>query len=116
MKYLDLVQVYEQLESTSKRLEKTYIIAEFLKKTDVKDLPKITLLLQGKLFPSWDEQKIGVASRLVLKAIKIGTGISEDNMLYVYDGKDSAVSESFLLPPPVAKAIRDAVKEIKHEH
>ncbi|HLD42126.1 MAG TPA: ATP-dependent DNA ligase, partial [archaeon] len=32
--------------------------------------------MQGKLFPSWDERKIGVASRLILKAINTSTGIT----------------------------------------
>ncbi len=38
--------------------------------------------------------------------------ISEDDMLYVYSNpdKDSYASESFLLPRPIAKAIRDACK------
>lgn len=80
MKYLDLARVYEQLESTSKRLEKTNIIAEFLKKVEVAELPRITILLQGKLFPSWDEQKIGVAARLIIKAIKTSAGVSEDKI------------------------------------
>ena len=34
----------------------------------------IILLLQGRIFPRWDETKIGVASRLVLKSINIATG------------------------------------------
>ncbi len=76
MEYIKLVKIYEELEKTTKRLEKTYIISEFLKTTNVDDLPVITLLLQGKLFPNWDENKIGVASRLILKAINTATGIS----------------------------------------
>ena len=75
MEYLKLVEIYEKLEGTSKRLEKTHIIAEFLKKTNIDDLPVIVLMLQGKLFPNWDDNKIGVASRLVLKAIHTATGI-----------------------------------------
>ena len=76
MKYIELVDVYEKLESTTKRLEKTFIISEFIKKTPWGDLHEIILLLQGRVFPSWDEQKIGVASRLILKAINTATGIS----------------------------------------
>jgi len=76
MKYVKLVEIYEKLEKTSKRLEKTHIIAEFLKKTSVDDLSVIVLMLQGKLFPNWDDNKIGVASRLILKAINTATGIS----------------------------------------
>ena len=76
MKYVDLVEIYRQLEETTKRLNKIYIISEFLKKTPNEDIGHIVLLLQGKLFPNWDPRKIGVASRLVLKAINISTGIT----------------------------------------
>jgi len=76
MKYLKLVEIYQKLEETSKRLAKTYIISRFLKEADTDSLPTITLLLQGKLFPNWDEHKMGVASRLVLKAINVSTGLT----------------------------------------
>ena len=76
MKYLYLAQIYEKLESTSKRLEKTFYISKLLKKTEEGDIQHIVLLLQGKLFPDWDETKIGVSSRYVLKAISIATGIN----------------------------------------
>lgn len=76
MEYIKLVEIYKKLEETTKRLEKTHIISEFLKTIDIENLPIITLLLQGKLFPNWDENKIGVASRLILKAINTSTGIS----------------------------------------
>ena len=76
MRYLDLAQIYEKLESTSKRLEKTFYISKLLKKTEEGDIQHIVLLLQGKLFPDWDETKIGVSSRYVLKAISIATGIN----------------------------------------
>lgn len=76
MKYSELAAVYQQLESTSKRLAKTKIISELLKKTNTEDIDKITLLLQGRVFPWYDESKLGVASKLVIKAINKATGIS----------------------------------------
>src|SRR3989338_2224854 len=75
MNYKDLVAVYEKLESTTKRLEKTYYVAKLLRDSNDKDLPVLILLLQGVIFPAWEEKKIGVASRLVLKAINVATGI-----------------------------------------
>jgi DNA ligase 1 len=74
MQYKQLVECYDKLESTSKRLEKTYYISELLKKTSMDDLQITALLLQGKIFPGWDESKIGVASRLILKAINVASG------------------------------------------
>ena len=76
MKYIDLVEVYQKLDSTTKRLEKTYFISELLRETPLEDLSRITLLLQGKIFPPWDERKIGVASRMVLKSINLATGLN----------------------------------------
>ena len=75
MQYIKLVDIYQQLEKTSKRLEKTYILSEFLKTIPKDDIGDIVLLLEGKLFPDWDERKSGVASRLILKAINTSTGI-----------------------------------------
>ncbi len=75
MKYIELVELYEKLDKTSKRLAKTNLIAELLKKTREDDLDEIMLLLQGRVFPRHDERVIGVANRLVIKAISKATGI-----------------------------------------
>ena len=80
MEYIKLVDVYKEIEGTTKRLEKTFIISEFLKNLHDDDLETSVLLLQGKVFPNWDERKIGVASRLVLKAINKATGIRSDKI------------------------------------
>lgn len=78
MEYKKLVDLYQEIESTSKRLEKTYLVSEFLKHTDVDDLPRITLLFQGKVFPQFDERKLGVAARMVIKSLNKSLGISAD--------------------------------------
>ena len=75
MKYEVLVGVYEQLEGTSKRLEKTFYLSEFLKTVSEKDLSRVMLLVQGKVFSAWDERKLGMAARLLLKAINIASGV-----------------------------------------
>ncbi len=76
MDYKTLCEVYQKLESTSKRLEKTQYVAEFLKKITDKELPTILLLLEGLVYQRYEtEKKIGVASRLVIKALQVATGI-----------------------------------------
>jgi ATP-dependent DNA ligase I len=75
MKYLYLVDLYKKLESTSKRLEKTYYLSEFLKEIEVEELGKFMLLLQGTVFELWDPRKIGVAAKLIIKAINLSSGI-----------------------------------------
>lgn len=80
MKYLALAQTYEQLAATSKRLEKTDILTTLLRQTPTEDLPQITLLIQGKVFPAHDERKIGIAAKLVLKALNLATGTSSEQL------------------------------------
>jgi DNA ligase-1 len=76
MDYDAIVSVYERLEHTAKRLEKTWIISEFLKGVREDDLSDVVLLLQGTVFPSYDERKLGVADRIVIKSLTVATGIS----------------------------------------
>ena len=80
MDYSKLVEVYERLEKTTKRLEKTYIISELLKKTPESELNHIIYLIQGNVFPRWDERKVGMSSRLILKAISEATGVSTERI------------------------------------
>mgnify|MGYP001481470470 CR=1 FL=1 len=76
MKYSKLAELYEQLDKTTKRLEKTHILSEFLKETPAEDIDKVILLLQGKVFPSWDERKIGFASKPEVKDAVVFRNIS----------------------------------------
>jgi DNA ligase-1 len=72
VRYQTLAEAYEQLESVSSRLEKTKQLADFLQKVD--DLPRVLLLLQGRVFMPGDEREIGVASQLAVKAIVVASG------------------------------------------
>ncbi len=76
MDYSKLVDVYEQLNKTTKRLEKTHIISEFLKDVSLDDIEHVILLLEGRVFPNYDARELGVASRLMLKSLSTATGIS----------------------------------------
>ncbi|RMF05357.1 ATP-dependent DNA ligase [Candidatus Woesearchaeota archaeon] len=84
--YSELVGLYQRLEGTSKRLEKTFYIADFLRKAVAegnasdRELSRMLLLIQGRIFPPWDERKIGVAAKLVIKSIAHSTGISESRI------------------------------------
>ncbi|MBR9677078.1 ATP-dependent DNA ligase [Candidatus Woesearchaeota archaeon] len=75
MQYSALVKVYEEIASTTKRLEKTKYLSVLLKNTPSQNLSTVLLLLRGRVFATWDKRKLGVAARLVLKAINVATGI-----------------------------------------
>ncbi len=74
MQYSSLSNIYQKLESTSKRLQKTKILSDFIKNIADIDFQKIFLLVQGKVFPDFDDRKIGVASKILCKAISLATG------------------------------------------
>ena len=76
MKYEELVNVYEALGATTKRLEKTDILADFLKRVEEEDLEKITLMALGSVFPSWSEEEQGIGDKLVMKAVGDAVGVS----------------------------------------
>ena len=80
MLYKDIVDVYLKLEETSKRLDKTYYIAQLLKKAKADELDTVIALIHGKIFAEWDDKKIGVAAKLMLKAINVSFGVDLNNI------------------------------------
>ncbi len=98
MRYSVLAEVYETLETTSKRLKKTWIMSNLLKETKEQDLERVILLLQGKVFHSYDVREIGVASKIVLKAISTSTGYSSKQIedLWKKKGDLGLVSEHLM--------------------
>ncbi|NTV22790.1 MAG: ATP-dependent DNA ligase [Nanoarchaeota archaeon] len=76
MLYSEISEFYDRLSSTSKRLEKTMHLAELLKKTRPEDIPHIVLLAQGKVFGEHEDTKMGIASKIVVKALSRISGQS----------------------------------------
>jgi DNA ligase-1 len=95
MKYSKLCKVYEKLESTSKRLEKTEILAGFLKELKKEKDKQIIYLLRGRIFPDYDEREIGISNKLVIKAMvkAIGSSKQEINNLWKDLGDLGSVAE-----------------------
>ncbi|RLG18791.1 DNA ligase [Nanoarchaeota archaeon] len=77
MKFSEVADIYEKLEKTTKRLELTAIIRDFIKRVDSEHLPKVLLLLCGEIFPKYSDKEVGIASQLMIKAISLATGLSE---------------------------------------
>ncbi len=80
MKDSELVELYERIDSTTKRLRKTYFLADFLRKASAEEIEPVILLVQGRVFPSYDEREIGVANQLVIKAINVASGTDTERI------------------------------------
>lgn len=98
MHYSKLVEIYEKLDATTKRLEQTGIISEFLKEVNMDDLGITILLLEGRIFPRWDEREVGIASKTMLKAISVASGepISKINSEWKKTGDLGTVSYNLI--------------------
>ncbi|VVB53751.1 DNA ligase [uncultured archaeon] len=80
MKFAELTKLFDSLSATTKRLEMTKIIAEFLATVPEKDISDVMLLLKGRLFPEWDDRELGVAEKIMVKAIADTSGLTESKV------------------------------------
>ncbi len=81
MLYATLVETYERLEATSKRLEMTDILADLLKTAKPDELEKVIYLTQGKIHPDWTgEPEIGMAERMVIDTIVRASGLKKEEV------------------------------------
>jgi DNA ligase-1 len=78
MEYAALVAVYERLDGTDSTHEKRDVLAEAFADAGEDRLPLIVTLVQGALFPAWQEVDLGVSSGLTKRAIAKATGIEEE--------------------------------------
>jgi DNA ligase-1 len=84
MDYSSLVAVYRTLEKTPARLGKVDAIAGLLREADPGMLPKVTLLLQGMVFPAYSSREIGIADRTVIRIIASATDYKESDVVRDY--------------------------------
>lgn len=76
MLYGKMVDMYQALDSTTKRLEKTEILANFFADINPKLIPIVTIMAVGRVFPVWSEEELGIGSKLLMKAIANVVGVS----------------------------------------
>lgn len=73
-----LVETYNKLESTTKRLEMTDILTDLFKIADSENIDKIIYMTQGKIHPDWKgEPEIGMAEKMVKETLIRITGLKK---------------------------------------
>jgi DNA ligase-1 len=80
MRYKKLAEFYEQASSTTKRLEKTKFLSKFLEYLSKEDR-EVMYLLEGDIYPEYDERRIGISNQLAIKAISKATGTNEKEVI-----------------------------------
>lgn len=102
MEYSKICKVYRALEETSKGLEKTDIVADFLGK--IRDSPRLIYLLQGKIFADHDSRDLGMSHQLAIRVISKFAGIG-----------DSEVVEEFKRLGDLGKACEEISKKKRQQ-
>ncbi len=97
MKYSVLAHTYQKLEATTKKLEKTEIVSDLLKRADSDTIKKLVRLLTGNVFTSWEQTEIGVAEKMMIRAIAKASGEEERKIVKVFKetGDLGLVAEKF---------------------
>jgi DNA ligase-1 len=79
-----LVEVFSKLEATTKRLEMFEILSEFFKKISKDEIDKVVYFCQEQLLPSFKGIEIGMAEKMVEKAIAKASGKKQEEIEKLY--------------------------------
>lgn len=77
MRFAQLVDYFERLEATTKRLEMFDILSELFQACEREEIDKVVYFCQEQLLPPFRGIEIGMAEKLILRAIARATGASE---------------------------------------
>ena len=96
MDYSELVEIYEKLESTSGKLDKTEILANFFRRVSEDELASVVLLATGSVYTKKDQKELGIAGNMMKKIIEKVCGVSDINKKYKETG-DLGLTAAFFL-------------------
>jgi DNA ligase-1 len=72
------------MEQTSSRITLTGYLVSLLKKTPPGIIDKVTYLIQGKLYPDYEGIELGVAEKMVVRAIASSSGKDQSQIERIY--------------------------------
>ncbi|MGQ9759971.1 MAG: ATP-dependent DNA ligase [Candidatus Methanomethylicaceae archaeon] len=84
MKYSDLVEIYEKIGQTTKRLEITDLLVNFLKNCPADLIDKVVYLTQGRIYPEFVPLELGIADRMIIRCISLATATKESEVEQLY--------------------------------
>ena len=98
MLYSRIVETYSKIGETTKRLEITDLLVQLIQATPSSVIDKVVYLTQGKLYPDFLGIELGIAEKLLVRALAKITGHTEDRVASVYkkSGDLGTVAEQLL--------------------
>lgn len=80
MKFRDFVEYLEKLEKTSSRLAITDILVELIKKINLNEVREGVYLTLGQIGPDYDRLDMGMAGKMIVRALASTAGESTEEM------------------------------------
>lgn len=80
MKFIELARLFDRLGGTQGRLGKAFLLSEFLKTVPEKLLYDVVLLIQGRVFPLWSSERLGISSKTCAKSIASASGAASEKV------------------------------------
>ncbi|NHV59922.1 MAG: ATP-dependent DNA ligase [Candidatus Verstraetearchaeota archaeon] len=84
MRYSDLVEVYEEIGKTSKRLEITDTLVRFLRSCPPELIDKVVYLTQGRIYPEFVPLELGMADKMIIRCIAQASAAKESEVEQLY--------------------------------
>ena len=123
--YARLVAFFERLEGTTKRLERTAILVEMLEAIPSAELEAAVRLMQGKVRPDWEGIELGLAEKMILRALGEATAHKEADVVRTYQQAgdlgeaarlllEGATSQQATLFGPEPLTVQDAYDRLLH--
>src|SRR3989475_7301278 len=77
MQFARVVDAYEKIEATTKRLEMTELLVGLLRDTPKEDLDMVVYLTQGRIHPDYEGIELGLAEKMVMRVLAHATGLDD---------------------------------------
>ena len=79
-----LVDTFESMEETKSRLALTDHLVSLIKNTSPDVIDKVIYLIQGKLRPDYEGIELGIAEKMIIRALSQASGIDTSSILETY--------------------------------
>ncbi|MDD5182039.1 MAG: ATP-dependent DNA ligase [Candidatus Nanoarchaeia archaeon] len=107
MKFRAVAEYFEKLEATSKRLEMFKILSELFQNTPEDDIDKLVYLIEERIRPAFEGVEIGMAEKMLEKAIAKATGTELSKVTALYKKKgDQGLAAEELAKKVTAKLVK----------
>lgn len=94
----------ERIAGTTRKLEKTAIVADYLKSIPPKEASVAATFLSGRPFPVWEESTLQVGGKLLWKVVEKLSGKGQQDLTAAYRAHgDLGAVAADVLPPPTGK-------------